>query len=68
MCTHLPDYTLSRTDFVCKFVTLPGALYFFLPYEAKVMALNDQGDGPLSDAVEVMSAEECMLTALLIIK
>ena len=44
--------------FSCRYVDLVGADFFYTPYETKIQAKNDKGDGPITDAFIIYSAEE----------
>ncbi|XP_012936570.1 contactin [Aplysia californica] len=61
-CLFVPDF-LTGLIFICKHVELVGADNYFKPYQAIVQAINDDGDGPETVVVTVMSAEELPLQA-----
>ena len=47
--------------FLCKYVHLVGRNEYYTQYETTVQAINDKGEGPISDVEIVWSAEECEL-------
>jgi len=49
--------------FLCKYVHLVGRNEYYTQYETTVQAINDKGEGPISDVEIVWSAEELPLQA-----
>ena len=60
-CIYVPDFKTGLI-YVCKYVYLVGADNYYMPYEAKVQAINKNGKGPITESAIIMSAEACKTT------
>ena len=61
VCEVIPDIEKGSIS-ICSHTVLVGAEFYYRPYEARLRAVNDYGEGVLSGIATVMSAEESELT------
>lgn len=48
------------------YVTQVGPEYYYLEYDFKIQAFNNEGYGPNSSEVVIMSAEDCRLLVFVV--
>ena len=63
-CSFVPDIEEGLLN-ICSDTVLVGADFYYMPYQTRIRAVNDYGDGVLSGIVDIMSAEESECLPLL---